>query len=42
MQVIELMQKEGIKWSEENKGTLLIKLSGSREFTFMDSESDTE
>ncbi|KAG6681121.1 hypothetical protein I3843_13G064200 [Carya illinoinensis] len=40
--VITLMQKEGIKWSEENQGTLLIKLSGSREFTFMDSESDTE
>ncbi|KAF5446726.1 hypothetical protein F2P56_032329 [Juglans regia] len=40
--VIKLMQKEGIKWSEENQGTLLIKLSGSREFTFMDSESDTE
>lgn len=42
MQVIKLMQKEGIEWREENKGTLLIKLGGSREFSFMDSESDTE
>ncbi|KAF5470449.1 hypothetical protein F2P56_010963 [Juglans regia] len=40
--VIKLMQKEGIEWSEENQGTLLIKLGGSREFSFMDSESDTE
>ncbi|KAG2669964.1 hypothetical protein I3843_14G060800 [Carya illinoinensis] len=40
--VIKLMQKEGIEWREENKGTLLIKLGGSREFSFMDSESDTE
>lgn len=40
--VIKLMQKEGIKWSEENQGTLLIKLNGYREFSFMDSDSDTE
>ncbi|XP_059429665.1 SMR domain-containing protein At5g58720 [Corylus avellana] len=40
--VIKLMQKEGIEWSEENQGTLLIKLNGYREFSFMDSDSDTE
>jgi hypothetical protein len=42
MQVIKLLQKEGIEWSEENQGTLLIKLTGYREFSFLDSESDTE
>ena len=42
MQVIELLEKEGVEWSEENRGTVLIKLDGQREFSFLDSESDTE
>lgn len=42
MQVIKLMQKEGVEYSEENQGTLLIELNGYREFSFMDSDSDTE
>ena len=41
-QVIKLLENEGIKWSEENRGTILIKLSGYREFNFLDSHSDTE
>lgn len=42
MQVIKLLQREGIEWSEENQGVLLIKLNGCREFSFLNSESDTE
>ncbi|XVF19866.1 hypothetical protein REPUB_Repub11eG0147900 [Reevesia pubescens] len=40
--VIKLLEKEGIQWHEENRGTVLIKLDGYREFSFIDSESDTE
>ncbi|KGN47082.1 SMR domain-containing protein At5g58720 isoform X1 [Cucumis sativus] len=40
--VIKLLENEGIQWSEENRGTILIKLSGYREFNFLDSHSDTE
>ncbi|XP_022148349.1 SMR domain-containing protein At5g58720 isoform X2 [Momordica charantia] len=40
--VIKLLENEGIKWNEENRGTILIKLSGYREFNFLDSNSDTE
>ncbi|XP_062085172.1 SMR domain-containing protein At5g58720 isoform X2 [Humulus lupulus] len=40
--VIKLLEKEGVEWSEENRGTVLIKLDGHREFGFLDSESDTE
>ncbi|WCJ29190.1 smr (Small MutS Related) domain-containing protein [Euphorbia peplus] len=40
--IIELMEKEGIRWSEENRGTVLIKLDGFKEFSFLDSDSDTE
>ncbi|KAG6570655.1 SMR domain-containing protein, partial [Cucurbita argyrosperma subsp. sororia] len=40
--VIKLLENEGIKWSEENRGTILIKLIGYREFNFLDSHSDTE
>ncbi|GLT52029.1 hypothetical protein SLA2020_253920 [Shorea laevis] len=39
---IKLLKMEGIKWSEENRGTLLIKLDGHREFSFLDTESDGE
>ena len=34
--------KERVSWSEENQGTVLIRLDGPREFTFLDSESDSE
>ncbi|EXC01435.1 hypothetical protein L484_022006 [Morus notabilis] len=40
--VIRLLENEGIEWSEENRGTVLIKLHGQREFSFLDSMSDTE
>ncbi|CAH2069501.1 unnamed protein product, partial [Thlaspi arvense] len=41
--VTKLLEREGVKYSEENRGTLLIKLEGcSREFTFLGTESDTE
>lgn len=42
MQVIKLLEKEGIGWSEENRGMVLIKLDGQREFSFLDAESDSE
>ena len=42
MQVIKLLEKEGIQWSEENRGTVLVKLDGYREFSFLDSDDDTE
>ncbi|XP_043724354.1 SMR domain-containing protein At5g58720 isoform X2 [Telopea speciosissima] len=39
--VISLVEKEGIKWSEENRGTLLIKLDRQKELSFiMESDSD--
>ncbi|XP_059660864.1 SMR domain-containing protein At5g58720 [Cornus florida] len=40
--VINLVQKEGIECNEENKGTLLIRLDGQREFSFLETESDSE
>lgn len=40
--VANLLQKEGIQWSEENRGTLLIRLDGQTEFGFVDTDSDTE
>ncbi|KAK2974612.1 hypothetical protein RJ640_025906 [Escallonia rubra] len=40
--VIDLIQKEGIEWGEENRGTLLIRLGGQTEFSFLDCASDTE
>ncbi|PIN25455.1 hypothetical protein CDL12_01799 [Handroanthus impetiginosus] len=40
--VINLLQQEGISWSEENRGTLLIKLNGQTDFSFLDSGSDTD
>ncbi|XP_020550473.1 SMR domain-containing protein At5g58720 isoform X3 [Sesamum indicum] len=40
--VINLLQKEGITWSEENRGTLFIRLDGQRDFSFLDSGSDSD
>lgn len=42
--VINIVENEGVEWSEENQGTVLIKLDGQRrEFSFLDSDdSDTE
>ncbi|OMO90451.1 hypothetical protein COLO4_19159 [Corchorus olitorius] len=40
--VIKLLEKEGIQWHEENRGTVLVKLDGYREFSFIDSDSETE
>uniref|UniRef100_A0A1J3H5K4 Polyadenylate-binding protein-interacting protein 7 n=1 Tax=Noccaea caerulescens TaxID=107243 RepID=A0A1J3H5K4_NOCCA len=41
--VTKLLEREGVSYCEENRGTLLIKLEGcSREFSFLGTESDTE
>ncbi|GFP80595.1 smr domain-containing protein ypl199c [Phtheirospermum japonicum] len=40
--VVSLLQKEGIAWSEENQGTLLIRLDGQTDFSFLDSGSDSD
>ncbi|XP_042015142.1 SMR domain-containing protein At5g58720-like [Salvia splendens] len=40
--VIGLLQKEGIKWSEENRGTLLVRLEGQTDFSFLDSGSGSD
>ncbi|KAI4306607.1 hypothetical protein L6164_029868 [Bauhinia variegata] len=40
--VINLLEKEAIEWSEENRGTLLVKLNGYREFSFLDNDSDND
>ncbi|KAK9940775.1 hypothetical protein M0R45_017416 [Rubus argutus] len=40
--VIELVENEGITWTEENRGVVLIRLGSHTEFNFMDSESDAE
>ncbi|KAK4791342.1 hypothetical protein SAY86_031755 [Trapa natans] len=39
---IKLMKKEGIEYVEENLGTLLLKLDQPRDFSFLDSDSETE
>lgn len=40
--VIDLVEREGIEWREENRGTILIRLDGQREFAFMESEDDID
>jgi DNA-nicking Smr family endonuclease len=41
--VVKLLEREGVRYCEENRGTLLIKLDGgSREFSFLDTESDSD
>ncbi|XP_076936242.1 SMR domain-containing protein At5g58720-like isoform X2 [Bidens hawaiensis] len=40
--VVNLLEAENIEYREENRGTLLIKLNGQREFSFLDSASDTD
>ncbi|KAI8574013.1 hypothetical protein RHMOL_Rhmol01G0320900 [Rhododendron molle] len=40
--VLDLVKREGIEWSEENRGTILIKLDGQREFSFLELESDSD
>ena len=42
MQVTRLLENEGIEWSEENQGVLLIKIDGCKEFSFLDIDSDTD
>lgn len=42
-QVTKLLEREGVEYCEKNRGTLLIKLEGSsREFSFLDTESDSD
>ncbi|GAU27708.1 hypothetical protein TSUD_126540 [Trifolium subterraneum] len=40
--VTKLLDEESIEWREENRGTVLIKLNGFREFSFLDTDSDTD
>ncbi|KAL2956017.1 hypothetical protein AAZX31_18G062000 [Glycine max] len=40
--VINLLDREAIEWREENQGTVLIKLSGWREYSFLDTSSDSD
>ncbi|VVB16505.1 unnamed protein product [Arabis nemorensis] len=41
--VVKLLEREGVRYCEENRGTLLIKVEAcNREFSFLDTESDTE
>ncbi|KAK7301760.1 hypothetical protein RJT34_12634 [Clitoria ternatea] len=40
--VLNLLNKEGIEWSEENRGTVLIKLKRYRELSFLDTNSDSD
>ncbi|CAL5386435.1 unnamed protein product [Camellia sinensis] len=40
--VINLVEREGIEWSEENRGSVLIRLDGQREFAFLESENDSD
>ncbi|KAJ4834696.1 hypothetical protein Tsubulata_003600 [Turnera subulata] len=40
--VIQLLEKEGIEWREENRGVVLIKLDGYKHYSFLDADSDTD
>ncbi|KEH34260.1 Smr (small MutS-related) domain protein [Medicago truncatula] len=40
--VTKLLDKESIEWREENRGTVLIKLDGWREYNFLDADSDSD
>ncbi|CAI0540701.1 unnamed protein product [Linum tenue] len=40
--VVKLLESEQLEWSEENRGTLLIKIDGCKEYSFMDTDSDPE
>ncbi|KAL4558364.1 hypothetical protein LXL04_036563 [Taraxacum kok-saghyz] len=40
--VVKLLETEKIEWKEENRGTILIKLNGQKEFGFLDSGSDSD
>ncbi|KAL8525761.1 hypothetical protein ACS0TY_015121 [Phlomoides rotata] len=40
--VVNLLQHEGISWSEENRGTLLVRLDGQTDFSFLDSGSESD
>jgi len=42
IQVTNLLDKESIEWREENRGTVLIKLDGWREYNFLDADSDSD
>ncbi|KAK6927097.1 protein of unknown function DUF1771 [Dillenia turbinata] len=40
--VTDLVEKEGIEWHEDSPGSILIKFSGPREFSFLNSNEDSE
>ncbi|XP_056175872.1 SMR domain-containing protein At5g58720 isoform X2 [Syzygium oleosum] len=40
--VVRLIEREGIEWSEENQGMVVIKLDQRRNFSFVDADSDSD
>uniref|UniRef100_A0A1D1XF32 NEDD4-binding protein 2 n=1 Tax=Anthurium amnicola TaxID=1678845 RepID=A0A1D1XF32_9ARAE len=40
--VIDLVEKEGIEWSEDNPGTVVLRIDGLKEYSFMTSDNDSE
>ncbi|XP_072999644.1 SMR domain-containing protein At5g58720 [Typha latifolia] len=40
--VLGLVEKEGIPWSEENAGTVLLRLDGPREYSFVVEDCDSD
>ncbi|KAF8010613.1 hypothetical protein BT93_J1300 [Corymbia citriodora subsp. variegata] len=40
--VVRLVEREGIEWSEENQGLVVLKLDQRRNFSFVDADSDSD
>ncbi|RRT66474.1 hypothetical protein B296_00014696 [Ensete ventricosum] len=40
--VLGLVEKEDIKWREENAGTLILSLDEPKEYSFVESDTDSE
>ncbi|KAJ0989274.1 hypothetical protein J5N97_007630 [Dioscorea zingiberensis] len=40
--VISLVEREGIGWSEENSGILVLRVDGNKEYKFLECESDLD
>ncbi|KAJ3694581.1 hypothetical protein LUZ60_010061 [Juncus effusus] len=39
---ISLVEREGLKWSEENSGTIMLNIEGHKEYSFVDPDSDCD
>ncbi|CAI9106966.1 OLC1v1006220C2 [Oldenlandia corymbosa var. corymbosa] len=40
--VVNLLEREGITWAEENRGSLLVRLDQQKEFSFLDSDDECD